>query len=143
MSQIPLFPAQKALAGLRDSGIKNTASAVSEIIDNSVDANAKNISVLILEKNQKSGKRFLDKIDEICILDDGNGMTEDILSKCLAVGGRDESDDDSENHTGRFGYGLPKMETRDSACASTHQPSDPENDSVLGNSGRDLDSQYI
>ena len=58
MSQIPLFPAQKALAGLRDSGIKNTASAVSEIIDNSVDANAKNISVLILEKNQKSGKGF-------------------------------------------------------------------------------------
>ena len=102
-----LFPAERALSGLRDSGIRNTASAVSEIIDNSVDANAKNISVLILEKNQKSGKRFLDKIDEICILDDGNGMTEDILSKCLAVGGRDESDDNSENHTGRFGYGLP------------------------------------
>ena len=34
-------------------------------------------------------------------------MKEDVLSKCLAVGGRDESDDDSENHTGRFGYGLP------------------------------------
>ncbi len=102
-----LFPAERALSGLRDSGIRNTASAVSEIIDNSVDANAKNISVLILEKNQKSGKRFLDKIDEICILDDGNGMTDDILSKCLAVGGRDEGDDNSENHTGRFGYGLP------------------------------------
>ena len=102
-----LFPAERALSGLRDSGIRNTASAVSEIIDNSVDANAKNISVLILEKNQKSGKRFLDKIDEICILDDGNGMTEDILSKCLAVGGRDESDDNSENHTGCLLYTSP------------------------------------
>jgi hypothetical protein len=28
-----LFPAQQALSGLRDSGIKNTASALSEIID--------------------------------------------------------------------------------------------------------------
>ena len=35
-----LFPAQEALSGLRDSGIKNTASAISEIIDNSVDAGA-------------------------------------------------------------------------------------------------------
>jgi hypothetical protein len=40
-----LFPAELALNGLRDSGIKNTASALSEIIDNSVDANAKNVSV--------------------------------------------------------------------------------------------------
>ena len=43
-----LFPAERALSGLRDSGIRNTASAVSEIIDNSVDADAKNISVLTL-----------------------------------------------------------------------------------------------
>ena len=41
------FPAQEALAGLRDSGIKNTASAISEIIDNSMDAGAKNIEILI------------------------------------------------------------------------------------------------
>jgi len=102
-----LFPAEQALSGLRDSGIRNTASALSEIIDNSVDANAKNISVLILEKNQQSGQRFLDKINEICILDDGGGMTPDILANCLAVGGRDDGDDNNENHTGRFGYGLP------------------------------------
>ena len=102
-----LFPAEQALSGLRDSGIKNTASALSEIIDNSVDANAKKISVLIFEKNQKSGKRFLDKIDEICIVDDGAGMTPEILENCLAVGGRDDEDDNHENHTGRFGYGLP------------------------------------
>ena len=102
-----LFPAEQALSGLRDSGIKNTASALSEIIDNSVDANAKKISVLVFEKNQKSGKRFLDKIDEICIIDDGVGMTPEILENCLAVGGRDDGDDNSENHTGRFGYGLP------------------------------------
>jgi len=102
-----LFPAEQALSGLRDSGIKNTASALSEIIDNSVDANAKNISVIVFEKNQKSGKRFLDKIDEVCIVDDGSGMTPKILENCLAVGGRDDEDDNHENHTGRYGYGLP------------------------------------
>ena len=102
-----LFPAELALSGLRDSGIKNTASALSEIIDNSVDANAKNIFVMIFEKNQKTGKRFLDKIDEICIVDDGVGMTPEILRNCLAIGGRDDGDDNQENHTGRYGYGLP------------------------------------
>ena len=102
-----LFPAELALNGLRDSGIKNTASALSEIIDNSVDANAKNVSVIVFEKNQKTGKRFLDRIDEVCIIDDGNGMTPKILENCLAVGGRDDEDDNHENHTGRYGYGLP------------------------------------
>ena len=102
-----LFPAEQALSGLRDSGIKNTAYALSEIIDNSVDANAKNISVVIFEKNQKTGHRFLDRIDEICIVDDGIGMSPKILENCLAVGGRDSGDDNHENHTGRYGYGLP------------------------------------
>ena len=105
--QYHLFPAQEALAGLRDSGIKNTASAISEIIDNSMDAGAKNIEILIFEKGQQSGQRVLNKIDQICIIDDGGGMTEDILAKCLSIGGRDDSDDSEEGHTGKFGYGLP------------------------------------
>ena len=105
--QYHLFPAQEALAGLRDSGIKNTASAISEIIDNSMDANAKNIEILVFEKGQQSGQRVLDKINKISIVDDGIGMTEDILAQCLSVGGRDDGDDDDENHIGKFGYGLP------------------------------------
>jgi DNA topoisomerase VI subunit B len=105
--QYHLFPAQEALAGLRDSGIKNTASAISEIIDNSMDAGAENIEILVFEKGQQSGQRVLDKIDQICIIDDGRGMTEDILAQCLTVGGRDDSDDSEEGHIGKFGYGLP------------------------------------
>jgi len=107
MKQYHLFPAQEALAGLRDSGIKNTASAISEIIDNSMDAGAKNIEILVFEKGQQSGQRVLDKIDQICIIDDGGGMTENILAKCLSVGGRDDSDDSDKDHIGKFGYGLP------------------------------------
>ena len=106
-TQYHWFPAQEALAGLRDSGIKNTASAISEIIDNSMDAGAKNIEILIYEKGQQSGKRVLDRINQICIVDDGGGMTEDTIAKCLSVGGRDDSDDSEEGHTGKFGYGLP------------------------------------
>ena len=105
--QYHLFPAQEALAGLRDSGIKNTASAISEIIDNSMDAGAENIEILVFEKGQQSGQRVLDKIDQICIIDDGRGMTEDILARCLTVGGRDDGDDSEEGHIGKFGYGLP------------------------------------
>ena len=34
-------------------------------------------------------------------------MAEETVGKCLSVGGRDDSDDNEEGHTGRFGYGLP------------------------------------
>ena len=72
-----------------------------------MDAGAENIEILIFEKGQQSGQRVLNKIDQICIIDDGGGMTEDILAKCLSIGGRDDSDDSEEGHTGKFGYGLP------------------------------------
>ena len=44
---------------LRNTGYKNIESAVSEIIDNSVEANAKNIFIILDEKvNPQSGRKL-------------------------------------------------------------------------------------
>ena len=54
MPTSPIIPADTAIETFRDNGYKNTASAISELIDNSIDAKAKNIQILILRLNQVS-----------------------------------------------------------------------------------------
>lgn len=88
---------------LRSSGYKDIESAVSEIIDNSVEADAKNVFVILKDKvNQNSGKK---NICEIGFLDDGCGMDYDILGKCLGLG---VSTRRERKGMGRFGVGLPQ-----------------------------------
>ena len=56
---------------LRNTGYKNIESAASEIVDNSVEANAKNIFLIINESiNPSSGRKV---VTEIAFLDDGDG----------------------------------------------------------------------
>ena len=88
---------------LRSSGYKDIESAVSEIIDNSVEANAKNVFVILKDKvNPTSGKK---NICEIAFLDDGCGMDNEILGKCLGLG---VSTRRERKGMGRFGVGLPQ-----------------------------------
>ena len=51
MSNPPIIPAKTAIESFRDNGYKSTASALSELLDNSIEADAKNIQILIFEKN--------------------------------------------------------------------------------------------
>lgn len=47
---------------LRNTGYKNIESAVSEIIDNSVEANAKNVFVILREGIAASGRKVVTEI---------------------------------------------------------------------------------
>ena len=88
---------------LRSSGYKDIESAVAEIIDNSVEANAKNVFVILKEKvNPTSGKN---NICEIGFLDDGCGMNTNDLGTCLGLG---VSTRRERKGMGRFGVGLPQ-----------------------------------
>lgn len=88
---------------LRNTGYKNIESATSEIIDNSVEASAKNIFVIIREcVNKVSGRQ---QVSEIGFLDNGDGMDTDILSGCLGIGTTTRK---SRRGMGRFGVGLPQ-----------------------------------
>ena len=88
---------------LRNTGYKNIECAMSEIIDNSVQADAKNIIVIISEElNIKTGHN---NISEIAFLDDGNGMTYEEIEGCLGIGYSTRTD---RKGMGRFGVGLPQ-----------------------------------
>lgn len=87
---------------LRNTGYKNIESAVAEIIDNSVEANAKDIFVILREGIAKSGRKV---VTEIGFLDNGDGMNEKVLGSCLGIGA---STRQARRGMGRFGVGLPQ-----------------------------------
>lgn len=88
---------------LRNTGYKSIESAMSEIIDNSIQWYSKNIFVIMSEElNSKTGRN---NINEIAFIDNGSGMDTEVLAKCLAYG---ETTHKSRKGMGRFGVGLPQ-----------------------------------
>jgi len=88
--------AGKLMASLRYSGYENKV-AISDIVDNSLDAEASVIEVLI-SGDQKSGKAT------VVVRDNGIGMDEKTLDQALRLGSLTERNVDSD--LGRFGMGL-------------------------------------
>lgn len=80
--KIPVILTGHALQSLRDSGY-SLAAALGEVIDNGLEANANNITLLFEESQAKSGKKHIHKIT---IIDDGDGMELDILQRYLQIG---------------------------------------------------------
>lgn len=87
---------------LRNTGYKNIESAVAEIIDNSVEANAKDIFVILREGIAQSGRKV---VTEIGFLDNGDGMNTETLGNSLRIGASTRYE---RKGMGRFGVGLPQ-----------------------------------
>jgi hypothetical protein len=87
----------KFLEKVRSSDYKNSLYAIAEIVDNSIDANANNIEILTLTSNNK--------ITDIFIIDDGVGMSKEVLQKCVIFSETTQSP--GSKKTGTFGMGLP------------------------------------
>ncbi|MCY4161995.1 MAG: ATP-binding protein [Flavobacteriaceae bacterium] len=86
---------------LQDNGYRSTVSALSEIIDNSIQANAKKVDVLII----RNITRAKNHIDEILIIDDGHGMDRDAFDKALQLNSGTKSN--AKSGLGKYGQGLP------------------------------------
>lgn len=100
-----IIPPELAVKAMRDSGYKNTAYALAELIDNSVQANASNVEVICLEAFRQVNKRASRRIQAIGILDNGDGMTPETLRLALQFGNGTHLTD--RRGIGRFGMGLP------------------------------------
>ena len=88
---------------LRSSGYKSIDSAIAEIIDNSIEAEAKDVFVIMRERvDPESGRKA---IYEFGILDNGTGMPINRLASCLGIGFTTKAD---RRGMGRFGVGLPQ-----------------------------------
>lgn len=87
------------LIATRDSGYKTTALAVAELIDNSLQAGAKHVSVEVVASDDSTFPL------EVRVTDDGAGMDARLLADALTFGGSSRFDDRSS--LGRYGMGLP------------------------------------
>ena len=94
---IELVNPVRFIQATRDSGYRNITSALSELVDNSLQAGASQVDILIEEDAEAA--------PFVAILDDGCGMNRKQLSSALQFGGSDRFDDRSG--MGRFGMGLP------------------------------------
>ena len=86
---------------MQDNGYKSSVSAISEIIDNSIQANATTIDVVIIRNTTRSKN----EIDELLIIDDGDGMDMEVFDKALQMSSGTRGA--AKSGLGKYGQGLP------------------------------------
>ena len=103
-----IVPAHLAIQAMRDNGYKNTAYAIAELIDNSLQAGAKNVQLLCGEEEVDGNRNNkITRIGQIAILDDGGGMDEKTLRLSLQFGNGTHLETENQQGIGKFGMGLP------------------------------------
>ena len=100
-----LFVPQMVIQAMRDSRYRHPANAIAELIDNSIDARADNVEVLIREELTQVNGRDRRRISELAVIDDGHGMSAETLIQAIRFGGRHETPD--IHKIGKYGMGLP------------------------------------
>lgn len=102
-----IVPSHLAVKAMRDSGYKNIAYALAELIDNSIQAGATHVEVLLAERYERVGEVERRRIYQIGVMDNGDGMTADVLRMALQFGNGTRLKDGDRTGMGRFGMGLP------------------------------------
>lgn len=92
-----LIAAAPFVEGMRDSGYKSTATAIDELIDNAIEAEASAVHVAF----QRSGRY----VSAIAVIDDGHGMRPEMIRAAVTWGGTHRWN--SRRGFGRYGFGLP------------------------------------
>jgi hypothetical protein len=93
-----LVVASNFIQAVRDSGYVSLSTALAELVDNSLQADARTIAISVQRPN-------LVAATEIEVRDDGLGMDRAQLEACLQFGGTARFND--RRSFGRFGMGLP------------------------------------
>lgn len=86
------------IRAVRESGYISISTALAELVDNSLQAQASEVAITI-------SRATADALPEITVADNGVGMTKSELEQCLRFGG--SSRFDARQSFGRFGMGLP------------------------------------
>ena len=73
------------------------STAIADIVDNSIAANAKHITILFSNAGEEP---------YIAIIDDGNGMDQETAIRAMQLGGNNPTEQRTYKDLGRFGLGL-------------------------------------
>jgi hypothetical protein len=102
-----IVPAHLAVKAMRDNGYKNAAYAVAELMDNSIQHGATKVELLCSEIDVPLNNRFVSRVHQIAVLDNGSGMTKDVLRMALQFGNGTHLEASNQKGIGKFGMGLP------------------------------------
>ncbi|UXL29532.1 ATP-binding protein [Stenotrophomonas maltophilia] len=105
----PVIPQNLSISAMRSSGYRDTAHALAEIIDNSIQAGdglegRTEVEVICIEDQQPSGRR---QISKIAVFDNACGMDSSSLRQALQFGNGSRLEKSKQNGIGKFGMGLP------------------------------------
>src|SRR5262249_52800418 len=124
--QYPLFSGKQAVLSQRRSGYRTSAKAAREIIDNALEAGAKNVWVTFdrpeFSTRAKSDRQ--NKVIAIAFIDDGPGMTPKMARHALPWGGGTHHEAPAK--IGRFGFGLPNSSINQPRRVEVYTRTDPE-----------------
>ncbi|HEY7427682.1 MAG TPA: ATP-binding protein [Gemmataceae bacterium] len=125
--QYPLFSGKQAVLSQRRSGYRTSAKAAREIIDNAVEAGAKNVWI-VFDRPESNGKSKKDdprnKVAAIAFIDDGPGMTPKMARYSLTWGGGTHHE--APTKIGKFGFGLPNSSINQTKRVEVYTRTDPE-----------------
>jgi len=105
--QFDIVPTHLAVRAMRDNGYKNTSYAVAELIDNAIQAGATQVELICGESIVQRGSSNVSNISSIAVLDNGGGMTPEVLRMALQFGNGTRLNPEQHTGIGRFGMGLP------------------------------------
>ena len=140
-----IVPPGQMLESMKTGPYKTTAHAVAELIDNSADARAREIGVVLIVNGSRRQPHT------IAVLDNGHGMNGEVLKHCLQWGYHGEREEPANVNTrkrlGKFGVGL--VAASFSQCSNVQvlswQKNEPSNGGRIPSTGLSLvdDSEVL
>jgi len=112
ISDYEILPPRLAIRSMRDSGYRDTAHAIAELVDNSIQAGrdvneCTEVEVLCLDTVDLVTERRHQRISKIAVYDNASGMDAETLRKALQFGNGTHLQAETQDGIGKFGMGLP------------------------------------
>lgn len=105
----PIIPQNLSISAMRSSGYRDTAHALAELIDNSIQAgedtgSRTEVEVICIDEMPVEGRR---QISRVAVYDNAKGMNPTLLRKALQFGNGSRLEKSQQKGIGKFGMGLP------------------------------------
>ena len=107
-----ILPPYLAIKSMRSSGYRDTAHALAELVDNSIQAgldvnDITEVEVLCIDTVDIVAERRRQRISEIAVYDNASGMNAETLRIALQFGNGTHLASNKQDGIGKFGMGLP------------------------------------
>ena len=107
-----IIPQQLAIKSMRSSSYRDTAHAIAELIDNSIQAGEginprTEVAVLCVDRYKTVTTRKRRQLDEIAVYDNASGLDPKTLRNALLFGNGTRLTPENQKRIGKFGMGLP------------------------------------